>query len=314
MTRGGTVAIPAAMTAIERTVLAPDGWRLSALDLEPAGPCRGVVVAGHAMMVDRRTLYRGDDRPSLARTLAQHGWRVLLPDLRGHGASGPQPREGGQWRYADLVADTATWRALADEVAGGLPVAWLGHSLFGHVSLAWFGQHADRRPAAFAALAVNVWNRRFEPNPALWAIKRATMAAATTLVRLRGRMPARGLRFGSADEAAGYWLDLDHVVRTNAWQAEDGTDWHRALSRLEMPYLCVVSDGDRLFTRPDDGISFAAPLPGRQVLRLGQGVTEPSLRGLVPSHMGLATDPRSQPLWEHVASWLDRVVPQPAPG
>ena len=75
-------------------VRAPDGWLLDVLDLEPRGPARGLVVAGHAMMVDRRTYRPG--RAGLARTLVDAGFRVLLPDLRGHGRSGPTPREGGE--------------------------------------------------------------------------------------------------------------------------------------------------------------------------------------------------------------------------
>ena len=82
------------MSSTAHRVPAPDGWVLDVLDLEPAGPARGVVVAGHAMMVDRRTFRPG--KPGLARTLVDAGLRVLLPDLRGHGRSGPTPRAGGR--------------------------------------------------------------------------------------------------------------------------------------------------------------------------------------------------------------------------
>ena len=64
----------------EHLLETPDGWRLSVLDVEPTTPAQGLVVAGHAMMVDRRTLFRVG-RPSLVATLAAAGIRVLVPDL-----------------------------------------------------------------------------------------------------------------------------------------------------------------------------------------------------------------------------------------
>ena len=53
-----------------------DGWSLAVSELPARGRARGVVVAGHAMMANRRTL----DRPhgqGLASTLAAAG--VLSP-------------------------------------------------------------------------------------------------------------------------------------------------------------------------------------------------------------------------------------------
>ena len=296
------------MKPVERCVLAADGWRLSALDFEPEGPPRALAVVGHAMMVDRRTV-ASIHRPSLATTLVQNGLRVLAVDLRGHGASGPTARDGGQWTYDDLVNDTQAWLSLAREVADGLPVVWLGHSLFGHVSLAWFGLHPQEAPAAYVGLAVNVWNRRWEPNRRIWWIKRAMSTAADLLTEVRGRMPARAIRMGSADEALGYWRDMGRFIRDNAWTSRQGADYHTGLRDLGMPALCVVSDGDTLFTRPEDGMAFAAPLRHRDVVRLGHACPIASLRGLAPTHMGLVTDQASAPLWQFISAWLLDHVP-----
>lgn len=287
----------------EQTVTAADGWSLWARDVRPDGEPWGLVVAGHAMMVDGRTLYT-PGRPSLGATLAEAGLRVLVPDLRGHGRSGPTAALGGRWRYDDLVADTAAWLELARRLAGPRPIVWLGHSMFGHTSLAWFGQHPADAPAAYVALAVNVWNHRNEPDKWLWARKRATMVAASTLARVYGRMPARSLRMGSNDEARGFWLDLDRFVARDVWASARGDDYYAGLPRLGLPALNVVSDGDALYTRPVDGIRFCAGLPRCEVLHLGAGCRVPALQGIVPTHMGLGTDPRSAPLWQHIAGWL----------
>lgn len=290
------------MQVTERQKKTPDGWTLNALDMQPDQPPHALVVAGHAMMVDRRTLYR-EGRPSLAKTLVDAGFRVLLADLRGHGQSGPRAEQGGQWTYDDLVADTQTWREWADELRGDLPVIWLSHSLFGHVSLAWFGQHPQRQPDAFVAFAVNAWNHRFEPNPALWQVKSLMMKTTRLLAKRKGRMPAKLLRMGNHDEALPYWLDLTRMAHTR-WESRQGVNYHEGLANVTCPILCVWSEGDKLFTRPVDGLGFTQPLPNREVLILGKDCQVPELRGLAPGHMEMATDPRAQPVWQHVARWM----------
>ena len=93
-------------------VVTADGWRLDVLDLIPErAPC-AVAVVGHAMMVDRRTVSRADG-PSLCGTLCERGFRVLVPDLRGHGASGPTASDGADWSYHELVSDVGEYVDLA---------------------------------------------------------------------------------------------------------------------------------------------------------------------------------------------------------
>ncbi len=294
------------MQVTQRSVLAADGWRLQAVDISPDSRPKALVVAGHAMMVDGRTLWR-PDRPSIVGTLVDAGFRVLVADLRGHGASGPRADAGGDWTYDELVADTEVWRSLADDLADGLPVLWLSHSLFGHTSLAWFGLNPHRLPHAFVALAVNAWNRRFEPNPLLWLGKSTVMKTSRFAAERAGRMPVKRLRMGNHDEAIGYWRDLTRMAATR-WESRTGTDYYVGMPNVSVPVLCVFSDGDRVFTRPADGLAFTAALSNRHVLRLGASCDVESLRGMTPGHMGLVTDASAAPLWQHVAKWFSARV------
>jgi predicted alpha/beta hydrolase len=287
-------------------IAAPDGWVLDVLDLEPATTARGLVIAGHAMMVDRRTFRAG--RPGLAQTLVDAGFRVLLPDLRGHGRSGPTPRAGGDWSYDQLVADTAVYLQLARSLAPQLPVALLGHSLFAHTSLAWLGQHPDAPVAAHVALAMDVWLRACEPSRARWLVKRGVMATAARIAATHGHFPAKQLRLGNMDESAGYWRDIADNVRAGHWLARDGTDYHAGLARVRCPCLHVVSVRDRLFARPASALRLTAGIARREVWQLGR---DPELARLRPDHMGVLTG-ASEPLWRAVAAWLDRTLPPPA--
>lgn len=284
-------------------VHAPDGWLLDVLDLEPAGPARGLVIAGHAMMVDRRTYRPG--RAGLARTLVDAGFRVLLPDLRGHGRSGPTPREGGDWSYDQLVADTGVYVDLARSLAPTLPVALLGHSLFAHTSLAWLGQHPDAPVAAHVALAMDVWMRTCEPSRARWLAKRATMSAAAAVASVAGYLPSGRIGLGSMDESASYWADITRGVRSGVWRGRDGVDYHAGLAAVRCPCLHVVSAGDRLLANPDAALRLTAAIPDRTTWQLG---TDAAFADLRPDHMGLLTGP-SEALWQALGAWLDRRLP-----
>ena len=287
-------------------VPAADGWLLDVLDLVPEGQPRAIVIAGHAMMVDRRTFRpaatRQPGRPGLAPTLVDAGFRVLLPDLRGHGRSGPTPREGGDWSYDQLVADTGVYVDLARSLAPELPVVLLGHSLFAHTSLAWLGQHPAAPVAAHVALAMDVWMRACEPSRPRWLVKRAAMSAAAVVAAVAGYLPSARVGLGSMDEAAGYWADITRGVRSGVWRGRDGVDYHAGLAAIRCPCLHVVSAGDRLLANPAAALRLTAAIPRRTTWQLG---TDAAFADLRPDHMGLLTGP-SEPLWRALALWLNQ--------
>lgn len=292
----------------EHRVRARDGWRLSVLDLQPAAPAWGVVVAGHAMMVDRRTFWRGD-RPCLARTLCDAGLRVLLPDLRGHGKSGPDPSRGGDWSYDQLVEDTGVYLELARGLAPDLPIATLGHSLFGHTTLAWMTTACEFAPAAHVALCSDFWQRATEDRRLVWPLKVTLMRLMVGITAALGRLPARALGVGSADEAYTYLDDFRRCIAADAWLARDGRDYRAGLSQVDAPVLLVVSEGDRL-APPRTARRFWSPLPRLSTIHLGAPEFAHLTPGRpAPGHMAAVTDPASEPVWRAIATWLkDQLV------
>ncbi|MCB9567242.1 MAG: alpha/beta fold hydrolase [Myxococcales bacterium] len=291
----------------ERRIRAADGWELSVLDLRPpAREARGLVIAGHAMMVDRRTLYRGE-RPSLVRALLDHGVRVLLPDLRGHGESGPRAAAGGRWGYDAIVDDTGVLVELARGLAGGAPIGLIGHSLFAHTSLAWLAMHPDAPIAAHVGLAMDIWSPRREPSWTRRLLKRALIAGTSRVAARAGYLPVRRLRIGSNDEALLYWRSSTAWIASGRWTSLDGAhDYEALLPRIRAPFLHVVSEGDRLYASPASALRLSAGIPRREVWHLGHPSAPAGLRALAPTHMGIVTDPASGPLWEAIAGWLGR--------
>lgn len=288
----------------ERT---PDGWSLDIIDLRPPAPA-AVVVCGHAMMVDRRTLWR-PDRATLAGTLAESGMRVLVPDLRGHGKSGPLAAEGGNWSYEDLISDTRVYIELAKRLQPNCPLILLGHSLFGHTSLAYLGRNPTAPVDGLVAYAVNIWTSQWTTSRPRRLVKQAFAKLSEGIVRSKGYLPARRFKVGSNDEAPDYWLDFVRFVQSNTWGPPDGSSYFADLHRIDCPLLNVVSEGDRLYAHPDEALRLTDPMRAhRTVLRVGAPSCPVPTRGFDPDHMAIVTDARSRPIWNHTVGWINEYV------
>jgi len=296
---------PPAPSSETLEVRTADGWSLRAHVREPDREPVGVAVLGHAMMA-RRTEF---DRPAgagIASMLVERGWRVVAFDFRGHGDSGPAPGRGAGHGYDDLVTgDLPAIHAFArSRCKRRRPVVLVGHSLGAHVGLAAQGTGL----VAFdgiVGVGANVWLEQLEPSRARWLVKRGLLAAMSAVVRGVGRFPSRALRLGSDDEARAYVEDFERFARTGAWTSADGrTDYLASLSSVRVPFLQIVSDGDRIECVPDCGARFAALCGGgHEVVRIAAADDG----GRPPDHMGMVTSGRVPSIWERAQGWMSRV-------
>ena len=301
----------------QHEVVCADGWRLAVTLVEPEGPARAVAVVGHAMMVDRRTMDRGGG--GLVSTLAARGIAVVWPDLRGHGQSGPLAGEGGRWSYDDLVErDAPALYAFARARFPSLPLVAVGHSLFGHVSLAHLSRHPEAEVDALVLVAANLWLRAGEPSALVWQEKRLLLALMAFVSRRFGRFPARRLRIGNTDESADYVAQFADWVRQGDWSARDGFSYWEALAWIDRPVLALAGTGDRLMAHPASMRAFVARVPrvrfrcaGRErSQRRDVTAAERLALDFDPGHMGLVTDARSRPVWEEIARFIRDEVPR----
>jgi predicted alpha/beta hydrolase len=275
-----------------------DGWRLRGEILVPSAP-RAAVIVGHAMMVDRRTL----DRPrgdGLVRHLERRGLAVIWPDLRGHGQSGPRAERGGRWGYDDLVeGDVPALIELARGRFPRLPCLVVGHSLFGHVTLAHLARRPDTPLAGLVMIAGNIYHRGWRERPGAYLKKRLLIEAMGVLSR-GGAFPARWLGAGTDDEPAGYVADFVRWMRQDQWAARDGFSYEDHLDRVRTPVLGIVGAGDRIYAPPDEVRGLLARVPGARVEVVGVQTGLP----VDPGHMGIVIDPRARPVWDRVADFL----------
>ena len=290
------------------TTRTADNVELSAGVVRPQGAPRGVILAGHAMMVDARTL----DRPlgqGLASTLAEQGYVVLAADFRGHGQSGTPVAQGGRWTYDDLVfQDFPALLALARQVAPGSKCAVVGHSLMGHVAAAYLGRHPSAPVHALVAMASNLWMKNRESSLRRRLRKSVDIATLAAFVRWRGHFPTRRLRMGTADESAGYKQQLIGTYTDSQWRSTSGAvDDQAGLARIRIPLLAIIGKGETYWCTPESVNAFYHPVPQNLYTFWHVGAGD---HGLThdPGHMDLVTDRRSTPLWRAVAHWLDAAL------
>jgi predicted alpha/beta hydrolase len=282
-----------------------DGWSLRVDVHEREEAAIGVAVLGHALMA-RRTEF---DRPAgagLASFLIGRGWHVVAFDFRGHGDSGPVPREGGKFGYDAFVTSDlpAICEFARSEVGRGLPVVVVGHSLGGHTALAAQGSGA-MQVDAIATLASTMWMRQLDLSHRRWWAKRATVETMLILARRVGYFPARALRLGSDDEPRALIEDIVGVVRSGTWTSADGSiDYLSSLSRVRIPVMQILSENDKLECDPESGARFVERCPNRTIVRVARGDDDTE----APTHMGLVTSGRVRGVWAQLEAWMRKAV------
>ncbi|MDP9000309.1 MAG: hypothetical protein M3O46_09380, partial [Myxococcota bacterium] len=225
----------------------------------------------------------------------------------GHGDSGPRTHQVANYGYDDfVVCDLPAIHAFARSRGWRrLPVVLVGHALGGHAGLAAQGAGLVGFDAVLA-VGANVWLAALERSRGRWLIKRASLATILATSRRLGRFPARALRLGSDDVARGCCEDLERFARTGQWGSSDGrVDYLGALSRVRVPVLQMVSDGDRIECTPDCGARFVAHCGGpHETLR----ITRSDDGGAPPDHRGLVISSGTRSAWERAEAWIRRVA------
>jgi pimeloyl-ACP methyl ester carboxylesterase len=204
------------------------------------------------------------------------GWRVLVPDLPGHGGSTALPGVSGLEPFADRVAAVA-------EREDMLPAPVVGHSLGGMVVL----RLALRRPEAVQAIVLaagaglsigNVWGRQLLS--IFTSVRPGRIAGRYRSLVSRSRL-LRRLVFGLVsvadpaeltDEAVEGFLagQLLHTDVDSAWQALRRDDPRQELDAVRAPAL-VLWGADDVQLPLDDAFEYTRRLHARLRVIAGCG-------------------------------------------
>lgn len=265
---------------------------------------QAVVILSHAMMADRRTL----DIPSgagLLSSLLSRDIKVLWFDQRGHGQSVPSVKQGASWDYDTLVHDTGCISAYVATIEPDLPQIAMGHSLFGHLSLAWLSL-AAREPGLSAfdgavALASSIWLDELEPSRVRRLLKRLSFQALLFASLPAGYFPSVKLGVGSADEPLPYLRQMGSWVAHSQWTDRRGSSYLPGLSMVRVPILSVAGAGDRLLSTPHVQLRLWASTQGPlEHWQLGRRFGD----AIDPNHMQVVTSSKLRARWDSIADWV----------
>lgn len=180
----------------ERRFAASDGVAIVYDDLGAGQPivlCHGLAAAGEQLFSD-------------AEYFAGRGYRVLVPDLRGHGRSGkPEPANRETLSIGRLATDLLEML----EASGVGPVHWVGNSLGGIVAL-WLLKEHEARFRTLATFGTSYrlslpgfWARGLPLAHALIGAKRIAGITAQTTTRNVAARPLIAKLVGQFDPRIG---------------------------------------------------------------------------------------------------------------
>lgn len=216
---------------------------------------------------------------ALARALAERGWAVALPDLRGHGRSeGPRGHSNGVKEVLRDLADVQDHLAYRQPEA---PKVLVGHGL----GAIWAAAYALEKPGEIAALVLvaPLWEPKFElPKAAGGVMKLFKKVGPDAPGKLGWSTPS--------DDA----LVHDVITLRAGEQAIETAAKVRArCGELSLPMLVLHGDGDAL--------SPASAAPRASQLEV---VT------IAGAPHDLLNDRGAPETLARIADWLDRAVPR----
>jgi alpha-beta hydrolase superfamily lysophospholipase len=272
------------------------GWSLEAGVLEAKGRVRGTALLVHALGASSRAFSTGPGDGLLGR-LVGAGFRVVLFDLRGHGARASEPGPSERWSFDALVQGDLAVMAETLCERFDRPLVLVGHGLGGLAACAAAGSGA-LEPDALVLFGVSPWLPRLDPSPLRRLVKASLLACGlgreTVGRALRGAIDAPG-----APPWAQFWPEAARWWAEDSWLDASGRDYLAALRHVRCPTLAFSSRADPLLCPPECAQAFAAHLGAS---RLEHHVAEG------PGHRGLVTSERAAPLWQQSADWLARLA------
>lgn len=277
-----------AMRLSARTV---DGVELSLVRFTGNVRCDVPVLLTHGTLSNAQVCTR------LAMFLADQGFDCWILEWRGHGQSAAGDARPDFQYLADF--DVPAGVEAVRRATGKSRVFLVGHSGGGLLFL----MHLARQPDSRAAVqgVVTIASQATEAG-ATWG-DRAKIAGYAVVNNVLGHLPGPMLGLGPEREWRGVMNQWFRWNLTRRWVARDGFDYVTALSRIDVPVLCLAGAGDR-FIAPVQGCRRLYEVLGsrdKQLLVCGKA------SGFVEDYDHtriIASRAAGNEVWPRIAAWL----------
>jgi predicted alpha/beta hydrolase len=245
-----------------------------------ADACQGALLVLPALGIQAK-LYT-----PLAQALAASGWSVCVMEQRGHGASPLRPGRNVTYRMGDLLDhDMPAALAWLAKQTPGKPLLLAGHSLGGHLSTIYAGQHPGAVAGIVHLACAFPYHRDYQGAQARLIRLLCTLIPICSTVP--GYFPGNLLGFGGRESAA-LMQDWADWAGSGSFDFGDRHGLAEAVSAFKGPVISICFDRDNFAT--DAAIDRAlSPFINGRVTRLRLGSAE---QGEHLGHVGWARNPK----------------------
>jgi len=216
--------------------------------------------AGQAVLlihgsIENGRIFYSENGKGLAPYLADLGYDVFVPDLRGRGKSTPSIGPDSDFGQMDMVMTDIPFLVNHVKQEKGTDAIWIGaHSWGGNLALASyarFPQMADIKGLILFGVKrrVTVWNmERILKLSFGWRI------VAPVAIAIKGFLPAVQLKMGADNETKRIFKETNYWLDNSTWKdPRDGFDYGDALSEVAVPpVLSLTGAADRVLGHPRD--------------------------------------------------------------
>jgi len=225
-----------------RNLETQDGARLFLTRIKPRGvsipPFPVILVHGS---YSTRSFWVSPKGAGLGAYLANQGFDIWIPELRGHGLS---PKGGD---FAKITAEDQIRYDLpaVQEAVFSItksPAFWVGHSFGGlfiiaALSMEWLRHDRVRSFVTFGS-QISLGDRYLKIPPLVWTL--------SALLRVMGEFPAPALGLGPEVESAGTMMETIRWKKFGGrWTNSEGVSYWDGLENITMPALTYAAADDK---------------------------------------------------------------------
>jgi pimeloyl-ACP methyl ester carboxylesterase len=208
----------------------------------------------HGSIENGRIFYSKNGK-GLAPYLADLGYDVFVPDLRGRGKSTPSIGPDSDFGQMDMVMTDIPFLVNHVKQEKGTDAIWIGaHSWGGNLALASyarFPQMADIKGFILFGVKrrVTVWNME-----RVLKLSFGWRMVAPVAIAIKGFLPAVQLKMGADNETKRIFNETNYWLDNSTWKdPRDGFDYGDALSKVAVPpVLSLTGAADRVLGHPRD--------------------------------------------------------------